>query len=310
MMRFTKEQTVFEVSGVKFGGQVGQHPTVLIGTIFYDKHKIVSDPARGVFDRSKAEDLINRQQEMSDKTGNPAVLDLMGTTSEALIKYVDFAAATTEAPFLVDSTAAEVRVEAMRHISEIGLTKRAIYNSIMETPRQSEIDALRDLKVEASIVLAFNAGDMTPEGRLQVLNGSHEKEGLIDLAKEADIEKLLIDTAVLDVASIAFAARAIQLVKEELGMPAGCGPSNAITAWRKLKKGFMGPQAYITCLSGASLFTLLMGANFVLYGPIEEAYSVFPAVGMIDAMTAYYARRVFKVKPESEEHPMYKVFEK
>jgi tetrahydromethanopterin S-methyltransferase subunit H len=51
-----------------------------------------------------------------------------------------------------------------------------------------------------------------------------------------------------------------------------------------------------------------MGGNFILYGPIEESYSIFPAIGMIDAMTAYCARRVYKVNPESEQHPMYKVF--
>jgi tetrahydromethanopterin S-methyltransferase subunit H len=139
-----------------------------------------------------------------------------------------------------------------------------------------------------------------------------EKHGVvthIDRAEEAGIEKILVDTAVLDVASIAFAARAIQLVREEFGLPAGCGPSNAITAWKKVKKGLMGPHAYITTISGAALYTSLMGGNFVLYGLVEEAYAVFPAIGMIDAMTAYYARRAFKVKPESEQHPMYKIFE-
>jgi tetrahydromethanopterin S-methyltransferase subunit H len=309
-MRFNKEQAVFDISGVKFGGQVGQHPTVLIGTIFYDRHKIVSDPVKGVFDRNKAEELIKTQEEMSDKTGNPAVLDVVGNMSEALNKYIDFVAAMTDKPFLVDSTAAEVRIEAMRHISEVGLMKRAIYNSIMENPRHSEIDALKDLNVEATIVLAFNARDMTPEGRIQALKGGSGRAGLIDFAKEAGIEKILVDTAVLDVASIAFATRAIQLVREEFGLPAGCGPSNAITAWKKVKKGLMGPHAYITTISGAALYTSLMGGSFVLYGPIEEAYAVFPAIGMIDAMTAYYARRAYKVKPESEQHPMYKIFER
>jgi tetrahydromethanopterin S-methyltransferase subunit H len=99
-------------------------------------------------------------------------------------------------------------------------------------------------------------------------------------------------------------------VREEFGLPAGCGPSNAITAWKKVKKGMMGPNAYITTISGAALYTALMGGNFVLYGPIEEAYSVFPAIGMIDAMTAYYARRTYKIKPDSDQHPMYKIFER
>nr|MDO8097815.1 tetrahydromethanopterin S-methyltransferase subunit H [Candidatus Njordarchaeota archaeon] len=307
-MRFNRPQAIFDIGGIKFGGQVGQNPTVLIGTIFYDKHKIVSDPVKGEFDRAKAEELINRQQEMSDKTGNPAILDVVANTSEALIKYIDYVVEFSDKPFLVDSTATECRIDAIRHVAEIGLIDKAIYNSLMGTPRRSELDALSELNVKSTIILAFNQVDMSPEGRIQVLKGAGEKRGLIQMAKDAGIEKILVDTAVLDVASIAFASRAIQLVKEEFGLPAGCGPSNAITAWKKVKKGMMGPQAYITCISGATLYTTIMGANFVLYGPIEEAYSVFPAIGMIDAMGAYYARRTFKVKPESETHPMYKVF--
>ncbi|WXG44110.1 MAG: tetrahydromethanopterin S-methyltransferase subunit H [Promethearchaeati archaeon SRVP18_Atabeyarchaeia-1] len=309
-MKFNKEQIVIDVAGVKFGGQIGQYPTVLIGTIFYDKHKIVSDPMKGTFDKSKAEELIKAQEEMSDKTGNPAVLDVVGNTSEALIKYIDFAAEAAEEPFLVDSTAPEVRIEAMRHVSEVGLMRRAIYNSIMETPRQSEIDALRDLDVESSIILAFNSRDMTPEGRIKVLKGEGGKTGLLDFAKEAGIQNVIVDTAVLDVPSIAYAARAIQLVREEFGLPAGCGPSNAITAWKKVKKGLMGPHAYVTTISGAALYTSLMGGSYVLYGPIEEAYAVFPAIAMADAMTAYYAKRTYNVKPEPGKHPMYKIFER
>ena len=42
MFTFENEQKVFEIAGVKIGGQPGAFPTVLIGSIFYDKHKIVT----------------------------------------------------------------------------------------------------------------------------------------------------------------------------------------------------------------------------------------------------------------------------
>ena len=35
MFKFDKEQTVFDFAGVKMGGQPGEYPTVLAGTIFY-----------------------------------------------------------------------------------------------------------------------------------------------------------------------------------------------------------------------------------------------------------------------------------
>jgi tetrahydromethanopterin S-methyltransferase subunit H len=60
MFRFEREQIVFDIAGVKVGGQPGEYPTVLIGSIFYDRHKVVSGPVRGHFDRRHAEILINR----------------------------------------------------------------------------------------------------------------------------------------------------------------------------------------------------------------------------------------------------------
>ena len=41
MFRFDKEQVVFDFAGVKMGGQPGEYPTVLAGTIFYGGHNII-----------------------------------------------------------------------------------------------------------------------------------------------------------------------------------------------------------------------------------------------------------------------------
>ena len=43
MFRFEKEQLVVDIAGVKMGGQPGEYPTVLAGTIFYGGHNIISD---------------------------------------------------------------------------------------------------------------------------------------------------------------------------------------------------------------------------------------------------------------------------
>ncbi|MEM5818410.1 MAG: tetrahydromethanopterin S-methyltransferase subunit H, partial [Desulfitobacterium hafniense] len=43
MFKFTAQQHVYDINGVKVGGQPGEYPTVLIGSIFYRGHKIVSD---------------------------------------------------------------------------------------------------------------------------------------------------------------------------------------------------------------------------------------------------------------------------
>ena len=66
MLRFERDQKVYDIRGVKVGGQPGEYPTVLIGTIFYEGQKIVKDKNKGIFDRDAAEELIKRQEELSD----------------------------------------------------------------------------------------------------------------------------------------------------------------------------------------------------------------------------------------------------
>ncbi|RLI28051.1 tetrahydromethanopterin S-methyltransferase subunit H, partial [Candidatus Bathyarchaeota archaeon] len=144
MFKFDKDQAIFEIAGVKVGGQPGQLPPVMIGSIFYKGHKVVLDETRGVFDKAKAERLLNKEEEVSEETGLPRIIDVVGHTAEALIRFVDFVADKTDSPFLVDGVTADVRIPVVKHIAEVGLSDRAIYNSIDINYRQEEIEAIRE----------------------------------------------------------------------------------------------------------------------------------------------------------------------
>jgi len=306
MFRFEREQRVFDIAGVKVGGQPGEYPTVLIGSIFYEKHRIVSDPLRGEFDVGVAESLIKEQEELFDKTGNPFILDVVGLKSEALIRYVDFVSKATEAPFLVDGPSAEVRMPAMKHAVEVGLKDRAIYNSLDYHVKPEEVSMLKELNVESTVLMAYNPRNVWPEGRLEILRGYEGQMGLLEAAEKAGIRNLLVDTAVLDVPSIGHAAKAIYLVKSEHGLPTGCGPSNAIATWKRVKKEYK-PFGYHACLAGSAIVNIMTYANFILYGPIEFAETVYPACAMTDAIIAYTARKL-GIKPKVSNHPLFKIF--
>ena len=88
MINFSREQQVLDIEGIKLGGKVGEYPTVLIGSIFHKGDKKVTDERRGVFDKKKVEALIYLQKELSDKSGNPCMLDIAGTHEGALKKYI------------------------------------------------------------------------------------------------------------------------------------------------------------------------------------------------------------------------------
>ena len=90
MFKFNKNQEVFDIAGVKVGGQPGENPTLLVGSIFYHGHKIVKDDKVGEFDKNGALDLIKLQNDFSEKTKNPAMLDIVATTDKAIEKYIKF----------------------------------------------------------------------------------------------------------------------------------------------------------------------------------------------------------------------------
>ena len=90
MFKFDRKQEVFEFGKFKVGGQPGEYPTCCIGTMFYARHKIVSDPEHGVFDAAAAERLWNAQVEMSDITGNSCMNQIVAESDEAMKKEIDW----------------------------------------------------------------------------------------------------------------------------------------------------------------------------------------------------------------------------
>lgn len=299
MFRFKNEQKIFEVGGVRVGGQPGELPTVLIGSLFHEGHKIVKDRKAGVFDRRKAERLIEAQAEMSERTGIPYMLDVVAENPEALIRYIDFISEVADAPFLINGPSAPVRVAAARHAVEVGLTERSVYNSINYTLTSEEANAIKETGLKAAIVQAFNPRNPTPQGMISTIRG------LLHEALNAGIEKPLILTPVLDVPSIGFGAQGIRLTKEEFGIPTGTAPVGVVGRWSKVEN--LGALAKRLCRGGAVALVQAMGADFVIYGSIAKARDVFPVAAMVDAIIAYNAR-TFGIKPLTKNHPLYRIF--
>lgn len=300
MFKFKNEQKIFDLGGVIVGGQPGQYPTVMIGSIFFHGDKIVTDEKKGHFNKGKAEALIKQAEEVSEKTGNPSVIDVIGAWPEALAKYIDFVADITDAPFLIDGTTSEVRVAGVRHVKEVGLTNRAIYNTIMPEHKQDEINTLKESGIESAVLLAFNPRMPTLTGRLDVI------DELINTANEAGIKKPLVDTAILDIPDPGPAGKAIYQVKKQYGIPAGCGAHNAIDRWHERKK--LEKTKYLISSAVAFTTTITMGADFLLYGPLSNAPQFFPTVGLADAYVAYSMMQEYGIKPAVKNHPLRKIF--
>jgi tetrahydromethanopterin S-methyltransferase subunit H len=306
MFTFEKEQQVYDIAGVKIGGQPGQYPSVMIGSIFYRGHLIVSDEKKGIFDKVKAKNLLDREAEWSETTGNPRIIDVIGDTTEALLRYTEFILENTDSPFLLDSVDAKVRVEALRELSkDPAVLERVVYNSIDENASDEELAAIKECGVKTAVILAFSSKHLFPKDRIGLLAGTEEEEGLLSKAKRAGITQFLVDPGVLDVASSSWTAEAINTVKKEFGLPGGCAPSNALYLWKKMRD--KGTPAFE--VAGTAVFTLplVMGGDFLLYGPIRNAKWVYPACATTDAMIAYRGK-LQKIKPAVKTHPLKRIF--
>ena len=299
MLKFAQQQKTCQIDGVLLGGQPSENPTVLIGSIFYTGHRIVSDIEKGVFDKQKAKALLDREAELSAETGNPRIIDVVGETTQALINYIEFVAANCQAPMLVDSAIPRVRMETIQHFADTEVTQRLVYNSIDTHYSEEELACIKDCGIKSAIILAFDTKAIRPKDRVKLL-----EDNLLGAAQRAGIENVLIDTGVLDVPGLSWSTMAIWEIKNALGYPSGCAPSNALHTWKKMKaKGSPVFEA-----SGASVFVLPIswGADFILYGPIASAPWVYPACATMDAMVAY-GGQILGIRP-TKEHPLYKIF--
>jgi len=299
--KFEKEQKIFEIGNAKIGGQPGETPTFLIGSIFWLGQKMVQDANKGVFDQKAAEDIINRCQTQSDITGIKFALDIVATTETAFEKYIDFVPNHTDAPLMLDAMSPKTRMAAAKLAKKMGLTDRCIYNSVYKGVTDAELANLKESGITMSIVLADDPKDTTLEGKMRVI------EEALALAKKGGITKPLIDTAIPAFEpDMGTSVRAIPIMKEKYGYPVGLGSGNVVTTMGWVKANIAKEYRKGTVCATNTIMQMA-GANWLMIGPAEQAEWVFPAAAITDTYIASAAADL-GTRPLDETHPIYKVF--
>ncbi len=291
MFSFTKEQNIVDISGIKIGGQPGKYPTTLFGGFFF----------KGEPDFVEAKKHLDTMYNCSKKTGNPAIADFFVRKEEYIEKIIDFIVDNIpkESPFSIDIIEPDLKIKTLKILSEKNLLKRTIYNSIHVGTTEEERDVLKKCTPEAAIFVAFNPKDKSPDGKIEVLeNGANLLDtGLLGIAKDVGIKKILVDTAAMapgdnSGASIA----AIPVIKEEYGFPTGCAIHNVVEKSKWIESlGFSKKP-----VDAASNINIpLFGGDFAIYGPAENSELVFPVVAWQDILVAEYAENYFGVESVS-----------
>lgn len=301
MKRFNTEQKVYDIAKVKVGGQPGELPTFLIGSIFWLGQKMVADANKGIFDAKAAEDIINRMQVQSDMAGVPFGLDVVGTTEEAFSKYIPFVADHTDCPIMLDAMSPRTRMAASEMAKKMGLSDRCFYNSVYKGVTDAELAKLKESGIKMSIVLADNPKDNSLEGKMTVI------EEALALSEKGGITKPLIDTAIPAFEpDMGTAVRTIPIMKEKYGHPVGLGSGNVVTTMGWVK-AHIAKEYRKGCVTATNAIMQTMGANWLMIGPAEQAEWVFPAVAVVDTYIASAAADL-ETRPLTEEAPIFKMF--
>ncbi len=300
MLSFETEQKVMHIGKNRIGGNPGENPIAMIGTVFYMKHAALLNEKTGDIDKPLVEAELNEYTEIIEDTKMQGIIDVVGAYPEALIKECEFVADSVDYPFLVDGLNDSSRIPAMEGLKEIGLLDRAILNSIDAATTDESLERLKNIGVRSAVLLTFGSKYIFPKQKLKLL-----EDTLIPKARKANIENILVDTAVLDLPSISINFETSHLVKNKFGLPTGFAPSNSIYGWDYIKK--YGEVARCGGIASIMVYCASAPSDFILFGPIKFAKCIVPSVALISGVNSYYRKRVLR-KEISENTPLKVIF--
>lgn len=304
-LQFAMDQKVATIGGVQFGGQPGAHPTVVCSSIFQKGDKIFNGKRGDGFDEQQAALLLTAQDRLSRETGVPGMADIVANSGEEFRRYIDFVVSVSDMPFCVDAWQLRPKLEGAAYCAEKGLLDRMFYNSltVWQDDLETELRELKDIGVKHLLLVAFDATDQMPSGRV---NGTEKLLAAIDRV-DARFETIFVDTSVMNGPATAFCGIANKLIKERWGFPTASAPSNGSYMWKKAREmfGFKGWSAADAALEALAAFTY---HDMVFAGPMAGAPRIFPAIAMADAFLATTVFNDTRALPATPGHPLYQLF--
>jgi len=306
MFQFKESQKICKVGGVAFGGQPGQYPTVIVPSIFQKGDRVFEGAKRKEgFSEEKAEELLRNTEKLSLETGVPCMADIVANTGEEFVRYIDFVTSVSDMPFCIDAWVMKPKLEGARYCAEKGLLDKMFYNSltVWENNIEQEVREIAEIGVKHVLLVAYDQEDQMPSGRItgtQKLLEVIEKTG-------ATFESIFVDTSVMNGPATAMCSMANKLIKEKWGFPCASAPSNGSYMWKAAREqwGFKGWAGADAALEGLAA---VLYHDMIFSGPMAGSARIFPAVAMADAFAATYAYAETKNLPESESHPINRLF--
>ncbi len=304
MFSYTKEQEFHDLDGIRIGGQPGVRPTLMVGTVFYQEQ--FDDPRSSI---DEVIDLIDEQKKISERVSIPSMVDFFIYEKEEIDWKLDLALDNIDGMFSLDMPESEVRIEVLKRLDEIGALDRVIYNSLNLGLTEDEIECLKKYSPRSAVLLAYNPQMNNTQGRIDIIKegGKLMEKGLLPLAEEIGIDFPLLDTAATPFGEKACESlRAIPVFKNEFGLPTGCSLHNTVESWEWLKQYENKEQIFEILDTSIDNLPILLGADFIYYGPIENAHHSLLNTAMVDKLIAEGAQDYFGIDVV-DKHPYHQL---
>jgi len=288
----------FTLGSVVFGAG----KPVLVGSLFYKADRKVLDHKKGEVNRTALTRELRAVEILKERVGLNHAIDIIAETPQAMESYLTILAESTDDPLLIGGLNEETRAAGYRKAREIGIQGRCGVNSVAPATSEDELLSIRKSGINFAILQTLDPSAVYPEEKLNLLRG-----GLLGKCEKTGIDRVAVDVGIIDFTSAWLAAESIKRIKAELGIPAGCAPSNA--AYQPLVTKKITRKSTRSMNVALNTVVQLAGADFIIYGPLKASTYVFEAAAVVEGIKAYGAR-LGGEKMMDKNHPLYKFLPK
>lgn len=280
MWRYDREQKIFDINGIKIGGQPGENPPLLVANMFQKGDTLLQSRKEHKFDRNGATERIRELERLIQETGIPGMVAMVANSADEMKTYIDFYTSVTDMPFAIDIWVQKTRLKAARYVAELGLQERCLYNSITPWDEDipSQVSEIRELGIKHIVLQVFDNDDKGSTGRLKSF------DSLMPMLEKGDFASILVDTASMNLPAMGLSLKANYLVKQKYGLPCGFAPSNGSYMWRKAASEEQ--RSSFPALDAGTHAVCAVLSDFLFYGPMSGTQRVFYAVAATTAMMA------------------------
>ncbi len=302
MQLFKTKQKVSKIGNLTVGGQPGENPPLMIGSMFHNGDRLVENRSQRKFDRGKATEYIKQLKSLSQETGVPVLVDLQAMQADEMKGYIDFFMEVSDLPFAVDMWQAKPRMEAARYVASLGVQDRVLYNSFThwDGDIMEQADELKQLGFRHVVIQTYEKPGQMPEDTVESL------QRLLAVIGENTFETVMVDTASVNLPSLALACITSRMIKEKLGYPVGCCPTTTSSTWKGLRESW-GDHGFHAVDTAAHALGVLW-SDFIFFGPVVWAPRTLPAISVTEVVKGVLRAYETTKLPEDSSHPLNLLF--